>query len=67
MVAHACLAEPKLISAPLDEKVVMLPVVEGPDSVQLETTIYKPPGDGPFPLVVMNHGKALGNPTPAAA
>ena len=62
MIAHACLAEPKLISAPLEEKVVMLPVVAGPESVQLETTIYKPPGDGPFPLVIMNHGKALGNP-----
>lgn len=28
----------------------------------LETTIFKPPGDGPFPILIMNHGKALGNP-----
>ena len=28
----------------------------------LETTFYKPPGDGPFPLVVINHGKAAGDP-----
>ena len=26
-------------------------------SVQLETTVYKPPGMGPFPLVIINHGK----------
>ena len=29
---------------------------------ELETTLYRPPGDGPFPLVVVNHGKASGNP-----
>lgn len=51
-----------LIAAAFDERVVMIPAVSGSESVQLETTIYKPPGDGPFPLVVMNHGKALGNP-----
>ena len=27
-----------------------------------KTTIFKPDGDGPFPLVVINHGKAAGNP-----
>lgn len=46
----------------LNEQVVMIPVVSGADSVQLETTIFTPPGPGPFPLVVMNHGKALGDP-----
>jgi len=29
-------------------------------TLQLETTVYKPPGPGPFPLVVINHGKAAG-------
>ncbi len=29
---------------------------------ELETTIFKPPGEGPFPVLVLNHGKALGNP-----
>ena len=29
--------------------------------IALETTIYKPDGDGPFPLVVINHGKASGD------
>src|ERR1700740_192493 len=25
-------------------------------SVLMRTTVFRPPGDGPFPLVVMNHG-----------
>ncbi|TFV91582.1 dienelactone hydrolase [Oxalobacteraceae bacterium OM1] len=51
-----------VLDSALNEQVVMLPVHSGMDYVQLETTVYKPPGDGPFPLVVMNHGKALGSP-----
>ena len=31
-------------------------------TLELETTVYKPPGPGPFPLVVINHGKASGPP-----
>lgn len=31
-------------------------------SIDLEATFYRPPGEGPFPLVVINHGKASGNP-----
>jgi dienelactone hydrolase len=27
-------------------------------AVDLETTLFKPPGEGPFPIVVINHGKA---------
>lgn len=46
----------------LNEQVIMLPVGEGFGSTQLETTIFKPNGDGPFPLAVINHGKAPGNP-----
>ncbi|CAN5347273.1 hypothetical protein BH11PSE11_BH11PSE11_33260 [soil metagenome] len=30
-------------------------------AVRLETTIFRPPGDGPFPVLVLNHGKAIGN------
>ncbi|MBI1892223.1 MAG: prolyl oligopeptidase family serine peptidase [Burkholderiales bacterium] len=29
---------------------------------ELETTLYKPPGEGPFPILILNHGKAPGNP-----
>jgi len=50
---------PKL-DATLNEQVIMLPVGSG--GTKLETTIFKPNGDGPFPLVVINHGKESGNP-----
>ena len=30
-------------------------------AVNLETTLFKPEGDGPFPVVIINHGKSLGN------
>ena len=29
--------------------------------VDLEVTLFRPPGDGPVPVVVINHGKASGN------
>ncbi|MSP03205.1 MAG: hypothetical protein EXR07_19480 [Acetobacteraceae bacterium] len=47
---------PRLIPpAPLHERVVRLP--GDPDRpVTLEVTIYTPPGSGPFPLAVLNHG-----------
>lgn len=50
------------LDSSLNEEVVMMPAGSGASSVQLETTIFKPPGEGPFPLVIMNHGKALGSP-----
>lgn len=50
------------LDAALNEQVVMVPAMSGGHPVELETTVFKPPGDGPFPLVIMNHGKALGNP-----
>lgn len=43
----------------LNEEVVM---ARGASGVALEATIYKPDGKGPFPLVVMNHGKTPGDP-----
>ena len=42
----------------MNERVVMVPV----GSISLETTLFKPDGDGPFPLAVINHGKASGDP-----
>ena len=43
-----------------DEQVLRLPVVENTRSVHkavsIVGTIYKPRGEGPFPLVVINHG-----------
>lgn len=46
----------------LNEQIVTLRIGEGWGSTELETTIFKPDGGGPFPLVVINHGKAPGNP-----
>jgi len=45
----------------MTETVVDVPKSAGIFTVKLETTIYKPAGDGPFPLIVLNHGKARGN------
>ncbi|MFC7515375.1 dienelactone hydrolase family protein [Herbaspirillum sp. GCM10030257] len=50
------------LDAALNEQIVMVPAGSGAGSVELETTVFKPSGNGPFPLVIMNHGKALGNP-----
>lgn len=43
------------------EQVVMIKK-PGLFTLELEVTFFKPPGDGPFPLVVINHGKAAGDP-----
>jgi len=49
------------LDARLNEQVVMVPA--GPDGTQaLETTFFRPNGPGPFPLLVINHGKQAGNP-----
>nr|WP_315244608.1 CocE/NonD family hydrolase [uncultured Albidiferax sp.] len=30
-------------------------------TIELETTFFRPPGAGPFPVVIINHGKSPGN------
>jgi len=44
----------------LPEEVVFVPKKLLIGSVTLETTIFKPDGEGPFPLVLINHGKSSG-------
>lgn len=44
----------------MHEQVVMIPNLSG--TMQLETTIFKPNGSGPFPVAIINHGKQAGNP-----
>lgn len=68
VAALACIAwcGPAIAQATLPaqsvEQVVMVPKVGAAATVDLETTIFRPPGEGPFPLVVINHGKSPGKP-----
>lgn len=52
-------AEP-FLARDLHESVVRVPVVVkdafGERHLSLETTVYKPDGDGPFPLLILSHG-----------
>lgn len=50
--------EPVLDTA-LREQVLSVPA-GGFTEPALEVTVFRPPGDGPFPLVVLNHGRAPG-------
>jgi dienelactone hydrolase len=43
------------------EQVVDVPANIGGAQITLQTTIYKPPGAGPFPVLFMNHGKDGGD------
>jgi dienelactone hydrolase len=49
------------VPASLNEQVIRVPV-DAAGSITLETTIYKPDGPGPFPMIVFNHGKIHGDP-----
>jgi dienelactone hydrolase len=40
----------------LNEKIVWIPGQSYWGEVQLQTTVYKPDGPGPFPLVIISHG-----------
>jgi len=51
----------------LPSEIVFIPKTPGVNGVKLETTIYRPEGKGPFPLVVINHGKILEMPTNKSA
>jgi hypothetical protein len=42
-------------TVPMREQVLQAPG-DPKRPVMLETTLFEPPGDGPFPLAVMNHG-----------
>jgi dienelactone hydrolase len=49
------------LDARLNEHIVMIPGGPGGQAL-LETTLFMPNGEGPFPLLVINHGKQAGNP-----
>lgn len=45
----------------LNEQVIMVPA--GSDGhASLQTTVFRPNGPGPFPLLIINHGKEAGEP-----
>jgi len=46
-----------VVDANLNESVIEVPSGD----VSLETTLFKPDGPGPFPMVIFNHGKLPGN------
>ncbi len=50
------------LSAALNEEVLSIPKKGRFFTVNLEVTIFKPALEGVFPVVVINHGKALGDP-----
>jgi dienelactone hydrolase len=58
--ACGVLAQPAGDDAAL-ESVVMVPKKGAIFTIDLETTVYRPPGPGPFPLAVLNHGKEAGD------
>jgi len=49
------------VAASLNEQIISIPT-DASGAITLETTIYKPDGPGPFPMIVFNHGKMQGDP-----
>ena len=45
----------------LNEQVIMI-AAGTDDGAMLQTTVFRPNGDGPFPLLIINHGKEAGAP-----
>ena len=60
--AQAAYAQALELNAQLNESVVEIQKTSGLFTLSLETTVYKPDGPGPFPVAVINHGKAPGDP-----
>lgn len=50
-----------IVDKRMGEQVVAVPATIGGDAITLQTTIFKPPGNGPFPVLFMNHGKSGGS------
>jgi dienelactone hydrolase len=49
------------VAAAMNETVIRIPA-DPSGAITLETTVFKPDGIGPFPLVVFNHGRDGGDP-----
>jgi dienelactone hydrolase len=55
-------ASSQSLASELNEEVVQISKQSKFFTTQLETTLYKPMTGGPFPVVVINHGKSMGDP-----
>ena len=60
LIALPLRAQEATLDAQLNESVVMVPA-GGFTEPALEVTLFRPPGDGPHPVVLINHGRASGN------
>ncbi|MYM93788.1 dienelactone hydrolase family protein [Duganella vulcania] len=65
LLAAACASAQAIhvpaVDASMGEQVVAIPAKIAGADITLQTTIFKPPGDGPFPVLFMNHGKDGGD------
>lgn len=52
----------QLLDYRLNEQIVQVPAGKG-GHARLQTTVFRPDGPGPFPLVIINHGKDAGAPS----
>lgn len=43
-------------AARIHESVIRVPVVSGLEQAYIDVTVFRPRGDGPFPVVVLSHG-----------
>jgi dienelactone hydrolase len=62
LLAFVMVLSHSAFAASLRDEKVMVPKGHGLFHVELETRLYAPLGEGPFPLVVINHGQNPGPP-----
>lgn len=55
----------QLLDYRLNEQILQVPAGKG-GHARLQTTVFRPDGPGPFPLIIINHGKDAGAPSQQA-
>ncbi|MGI4983382.1 MAG: dienelactone hydrolase family protein [Janthinobacterium lividum] len=60
--ANAEADAPPSTTSGMNETVVTIPGDDPAAAAMLETTLFTPDGNGPFPVVIFNHGKERGDP-----
>lgn len=56
LLAFAFALAARAAPLPWNETVMRVPVVRAPVPAYIDVTVFRPPGAGPFPLVVLSHG-----------